>query len=146
MGEHIPNFKTREEEARFWQKTSLEQLSPDQYQEAEIERPQRPLSATLAVRFDPETIDLLRRIARAQGLGATQLVREWVLERMRIERTVGVLADPSGAFLGEFEIVLRRRVIDELMRSIPAAAEAALQEVMERADLDAAGVRESLDG
>jgi len=92
MGEHIPTFEGKEEEARYWEKTGLDQLSPDEYEKVDIERPERPLSATFAVRFDPEAIELIRRVARSQGLGPTQLVRSWVLERLKIERAVGVLA------------------------------------------------------
>lgn len=40
-----------------------------------------PMSA-LAVRFDPADLDRLRARAEADGVGVTQLVRAWVLERL----------------------------------------------------------------
>jgi hypothetical protein len=40
-----------------------------------------PLS-TFAVRLEGEVIDELRRVAAEQEVGATQLVREWILERL----------------------------------------------------------------
>ena len=43
--------------------------------------------ATLGVRFDPEVIDRLRQMADAQGVGVTQMVRSWVLERVAAEQT-----------------------------------------------------------
>jgi hypothetical protein len=144
MGEHIPKFGSREEEARFWQKTSLDQLSPDEYEEVEVERPEQPLSATFAVRLDPRTVDLLRQIARSQGIGATQLVRAWVLERLRIERAVGILAEPDDALSPDFELALRRRIVETLMNRIPDAVEQAMQEVLTRADLESQELRESL--
>ena len=40
-----------------------------------------PMSA-LTVRFDAEVIDVLRERAGAEGVGVTQLVRAWVMERL----------------------------------------------------------------
>ena len=47
-----------------------------------------PLS-TFAVRLEGEVIDELRRIAAERGVGATQLVREWILERLATEGDEG---------------------------------------------------------
>ncbi|MGH2765510.1 MAG: hypothetical protein ACRDKA_06325 [Actinomycetota bacterium] len=143
MGEHIPKFKNREEEAAFWQKTGLDRLSPDQYEEVEVERSERPLSATFAVRFEPKTVDLLRRVARSLQVGPTQLVRAWVLERLKIERSVGVLSASSTDFPSDFEMHLRRTIVEKLFENIPDAAEKALQEVLDRADQDLELLRES---
>lgn len=133
MGEHVPAFKSREEEADFWQRTGLDQLSPDQLELTHLQRPERPLSATFAVRFDPQTVDELRRVARLQGIGPTQLVRYWVIERLRIERASGTVDSKPGGYQ-ELELVLRKRILDTLMEQIPEAVEAAMQEVLDRAD------------
>ena len=142
MGEHIPKFKNREEEARLWDETGLERLSPDELAEVDVARPQRPLSTTFAVRFDPKTIELLRRVAASHHRRPTQLVREWVLERLQLERTVGVLAEPTGRFPTDFEMHLRQKIVNSLFSHIPSAAEAALQEVLDRADQEGASIRE----
>lgn len=134
MGEHIPKFESREEEQRFWDETDLEDLSPEQLEEIKIPRPARPLSATFAVRFDDKTLEAIRRVAKAHGLGPTQLVRSWVLERLNLERRAGTLAERSGEYPAEIEIAMRRRIVDTLIRTIPAAAEEALQEVLHQAD------------
>lgn len=144
MGEHVPKFGSKDEEAAFWQKTGLDQLAPDQYEEVTVGRPERVLSTTFAVRFDPATVQLLRRIAKAQGLGPTQLVRAWVLERLRIEQSAGALAERTGLFAADLELTLRRKIIDTLMSSIPAAAEEAMQEFLDRADQQASDLRESV--
>jgi hypothetical protein len=144
MGEHIPTFGSREEEAEFWQKTGLDALAPGELEEVHLERSDRPLSTTFAVRFDTRTVELLRRVARAQEIGPTQLVRAWVLERLRLERSVGVLADPRSDFPADFELTLRRKVVDTLMSKLPEAAEEAIQEVLDRADQEAATLRDSM--
>lgn len=133
MGERIPTFETKEEEAAFWEKTGLEQLASSELEPVELERPRRPLSTTFAVRFDPQTVERLRALARLQGIGPTQLVRRWVLERLRIERAAGALAVRPGEYQ-ELESILRQRVLDTLMEQIPQAVEAAMQEVLDRAD------------
>ncbi len=142
MKKRVPNFRSREEEVRFWQDTDLEKLAEGEWEEVKVDRPQRPLSATFAIRFDPKMIELLRQVARAQGVGVTQLVRAWVLERLRLERSAGVLAKPTSAFPSEFELNLRQRILGTLMRRIPEAVEEAMQDVLEQVDLEASGVAE----
>jgi hypothetical protein len=145
MGEHIPKFKTREEEARFWEETGLDGLSPDEYEEVQIRRPERPLSATFAVRLDDKTVQLLRRIAKAYGLGPTQLVRAWVLERLGIESRAGALAKQNSGYPEDFESLLRTTMIKSLMARIPDVVESALQEVLDRADQEVAEFRGWID-
>ncbi|MFC2068598.1 hypothetical protein ACFLTP_06280 [Chloroflexota bacterium] len=41
------------------------------------------LNVTIAIRFDQETADLLREIARGKGIGSTTLIRMWTLDRLR---------------------------------------------------------------
>lgn len=50
-----------------------------------------PKSA-LAVRFDPADLDRLRARAEAEGVGVTQLVRAWVLERLSQDDELPVAA------------------------------------------------------
>lgn len=144
MGEHLKKFGSIEEEARFWARTGLERLSSEELEETSVDRPQAPLSTTFAVRFDQGTVELLRRVARVQGLGPTQLVRAWVLERLRLEREAGALATPTSQFPTDFELTLRKKILDSLLASIPLAVEEAMQEVLSRADREIEGLRNSL--
>ena len=121
---------------------SLEQLAPDQVEETDVSRDSRPRSVTFAVRLDPKTIELLRRIAKLRQVGATQLVRSWVLERLRLERSAGALAKTTSGFPREFEVTVRQRILDALMDHIPEAVEEAMQEVLDRADQETAALRE----
>src|SRR5437588_12121389 len=47
----------------------------------DVERPREP-QATFALRLAPEDVAEIRRLARDRGLGPTQLVRSWVVERI----------------------------------------------------------------
>lgn len=141
-GKKIPDFASLEEEAAFWDNTSLDELDPDQLEEVEIERPAR-LRATFAVRLDADTVTDIRALAKSAGVGPTQLVRSWVLERLRIERAVGGLREHATDLPADLEALIRKRVVDGLLAAIPAVGEKALQEVLDKADQDIALLRDS---
>jgi hypothetical protein len=77
----IPEFSSREEEAKFWDTHSLadyvEQLAPVEAEFAQS------LSEGITVRFDPKTLSELRVQARTKGVGPTTLIRMWVMERLQ---------------------------------------------------------------
>lgn len=76
----IPEFKTREEEAKFWDSHSftdfLDELKPVRVKVA------KNLSLGITIRLDPKTLGRIRVQAQKKGLGPTQLIRMWVLERL----------------------------------------------------------------
>ena len=80
----IPEFKTREEEAEFWDTHDLADYW-DQWKPVKIKFAKN-LSEGITVRFEPETLAELRRRAKAMGIGPTTLVRMWVMERMASEK------------------------------------------------------------
>ncbi len=51
--------------------------------------------SAFAVRFDPADVDRLRARAGAEGVGVTQLVRAWVLDRLEADDAVPVEADEA---------------------------------------------------
>jgi len=82
-GERLPRFTSVQEEARFWQVHS-----PLDYRSAFREEPaelSEQLGTVLAIRFDRETVALLRKVARTKGIGATTLLRLWTIERLKEE-------------------------------------------------------------
>lgn len=120
-GEGTPRFGSREEEAHFWDQVDVSTLPSHDFEPVEFEVGPRgkPLTTTLAIRFDQRTVQLLRALARSQGLGATQVVRAWVLERLRIEQEACAFEGREG---GDLEALVARRVIDKLMADAPATA------------------------
>jgi len=73
--------------------------------------PQR--MSAFAVRFDPADVDRLRARAHAEGIGVTQLVREWILERLERERR-----RPGTADAGVWDRT--RAAVEELLPEIVA--------------------------
>jgi CopG antitoxin of type II toxin-antitoxin system len=76
----IPEFKSREEEAKFWDTHSIADYR-DELKRVRV-RVAKNLSEGLTVQFDPQTLEQLRTRARRKGIGPTQLVRMWVMERL----------------------------------------------------------------
>ncbi len=78
----IPRFRSREEEAEFWDTHSPLDYGP--WEEVKLEVA-RPLGHVLAVRLDAQTITTLGRIGRKKGIGPSTLARMWLLERLEKE-------------------------------------------------------------
>lgn len=141
MGEHVPQFESREEEIRFWDTHDLETLSPDELEEIKVSRPERPRTSTFAIRMDQKVIEIIRQVAKARGLGPTQLVRAWVLERLELERRSGLLARTTTELPHELERSMRDDIVQVIMESAPHAVEAALQAALERVDQESTFIR-----
>jgi hypothetical protein len=79
----IPEFRSREEEATFWDTHDvtnyLDELRPVRVRFAPN------LSAGMTVRLDPGDREALGRIAAERGVGPSTLVRMWIKERLRDE-------------------------------------------------------------
>jgi hypothetical protein len=74
----IPEFTSREEEAKWWETHPVS----DYLDEFEIVDAKfaKNLSQGLTIRLDPETLAKVRSLARKKGIGATTLIRMWILE------------------------------------------------------------------
>src|SRR5918992_5028780 len=79
----IPEFKSYEEEAQWWDTHSVADY-PDEFKTVELEV-DRSLFHTLSIRLDDETLTKLRKRAEKKSLGVTTLIRVWVRERLEEE-------------------------------------------------------------
>lgn len=77
----IPEFASREEEAEFWDTHSLADYW-DQFRPVHV-RFAKNLSEGITVRLDPESLEKVRSLAQAKGIGPTTLIRMWVLEQLK---------------------------------------------------------------
>lgn len=76
----VPQFKTYEEEARFWETHSFADYQ-DEMKPVKVSFA-RNLLYKLDVRFDKETLDKLDSQASKKGIGPSTLVREIVMEHL----------------------------------------------------------------
>lgn len=77
-----------------------------------VNRPGQPQEA-FALRLPPTIVEELRAQAETRDMGVTQLVREWVIERLELERRRPAISDPV---LWE----RTRAVIEEMLPEIVA--------------------------
>ncbi|MDO8688412.1 MAG: CopG family antitoxin [Dehalococcoidia bacterium] len=84
-GSRIPEFKTIEEEAEFWDTHSTTEFE-DEFEEVRdvqfVVSRGRPKKG-ITVRVDEETLSALTDQAHLQGIGPSTLVRMWILQRLR---------------------------------------------------------------
>ncbi len=72
-------FKDQEKEADFWEKNFDEAWKKGKSSKVSFAK---NLSETLNIRLDPTTINIVRDEAKAKGLGPTQLIRMWIMEKI----------------------------------------------------------------
>lgn len=77
----IPEFKNREEEAKFWDTHSIADYM-DEMKPVKVRAAQK-LTEGLTIQFNRETVTKLRQRAQRRGLGPTQLARMWILEKLQ---------------------------------------------------------------
>ncbi|PIZ00301.1 hypothetical protein COY62_03300 [bacterium (Candidatus Howlettbacteria) CG_4_10_14_0_8_um_filter_40_9] len=75
-------FQDRDKEAKFWEENfdaAWKLAKPIKVKFA------KNLSVTLNIRLDPKTLGRVRTRAAQNGLGPTQLIRVWIMEKLRSE-------------------------------------------------------------
>lgn len=78
--DQIPEFKSYEEEANFWDTHSLADYQ-DQLKVVRVKFAKN-LSIPLTIRVDEKMLRKLREEAHKKGIGPTTLARMWILERL----------------------------------------------------------------
>ena len=89
----LPKFKTEDEEADFWathspldypsefeEMTEPIELSPELRKRIESERLDRERKKTVTFRMEPSKIDLIKLIARRNGIDYQPLMRMWIIQ------------------------------------------------------------------
>jgi len=79
LNSKLPNFKSRDEEAAWFEAHMAEVWDKAKPVDAHFAK---SLSAGLNVRFDPDSLSKIRIIAKEKGVGPTTLVRMWVMEHL----------------------------------------------------------------
>ena len=82
--QRIPAFASIEEEAAFWDTHSTTDYE-DEFKPVRV-RFAKKLSEGLTIRLDPDTLEKVRAEAHERGIGATTLIRMWVLEHVKQHR------------------------------------------------------------
>lgn len=82
----IPDFKTYEEEANFWDTHSFTDFE-DEFEEVDmIVKLDQPKQETLVLRLQKDIKDRMKKMAKNKGVGISALARLWILERLHASR------------------------------------------------------------
>lgn len=82
MVEKIPQFKTEQEEANFWDSHDSTDFLDETEAVNVIFVDARPAMKQISLRLDPSVIDKLKSLAVGKGIGYQTLIRMWVMERL----------------------------------------------------------------
>lgn len=77
----VPPFSTEEEEAAFWNRSSLDQ----RLMNGSILKAETRESTTITLRFDPRMLARIKRIARSRYLNYQSMMKQWLAERLERE-------------------------------------------------------------
>lgn len=72
-------FKDRKKEAKYWENNFDEAWKTGKSGKIVFAK---NLSETVNIRLDPKTLTTVRNQAKAKGLGPTQLIRMWIMEKV----------------------------------------------------------------
>jgi predicted DNA binding CopG/RHH family protein len=72
-------FKDREKEAEFWEKNYKDTWKTGKPIKVKFAK---NLSESINIRLDSQTLNVVRDEAKEKGLGPTQLIRMWIMERI----------------------------------------------------------------
>ena len=72
-------FKDRNKEAKFWEEHFDEAWKAGTSAKVKFAK---NLSSAINIRLDPKALEIVREQAQKKGLGPTQLIRMWVMERI----------------------------------------------------------------
>lgn len=78
----VATFKNRDKEAKFWEKNYRMTWKAGRPVNVHFVK---NLSETINIRLDSPTLHDVRDRARERGLGPTQLIRMWIMERLQNE-------------------------------------------------------------
>lgn len=82
----IPEFKTLEEEANFWDTHDITDFEDETEDVDIVFELDKPRDKTLIVRLQRDFKDQLEKVARSKGLNVSTLARMWLIERLQSSR------------------------------------------------------------
>jgi predicted DNA binding CopG/RHH family protein len=77
----IPEFEEEKEEAAFWAQHALD----PRLMNAAIQRQTVRESTTITLRFDPQMLSRIKRLARHRYLNYQSMIKQWLAERLEEE-------------------------------------------------------------
>ncbi len=77
----VPRFSSEQEEAEFWNETSLD----SRLMNISMLKTDNRDSITITLRFDPRMLARIKRLARSRYLNYQSMIKQWLSERLEKE-------------------------------------------------------------
>lgn len=77
--QHLPQTDSIEELAKFWDAHDVTDFDEEL---VEVEEPVFQREASIALRLPATEADAVRNLAKSKGLADSELIRQWVLEKI----------------------------------------------------------------
>ncbi|MCG8599728.1 MAG: BrnA antitoxin family protein [Verrucomicrobiales bacterium] len=77
----IPEFEDEKEEATFWSSHAID----PRLMNAAVHRQNVRESTTITLRFDPQMLSRIKRLARHRYLNYQSMIKQWLSERLEEE-------------------------------------------------------------
>jgi predicted DNA binding CopG/RHH family protein len=77
----IPEFPDEKKEAEFWTKHTID----PRLMNASVHRQSVRESTTITLRFDPQMLSRIKRLARHRYLNYQSMIKQWLSERLEEE-------------------------------------------------------------
>ncbi len=87
----IPDFEDEKDEAAFWASHALD----PRLMNAAIQRQTVRESTTITLRFDPQMLSRIKRLARHRYLNYQSMIKQWLAERLEEEVAKQVERSPD---------------------------------------------------
>ena len=79
----IPNFKTLEGEARFWDTHSVTDFEDETEDVGIVFELDKPKQGSLVIRIQKSLKDKLEKVAKKKGVNISTLSRIWLMEKLQ---------------------------------------------------------------
>lgn len=79
----IPEFKTYEEEAHFWDTHDITDFEDETEDVDIVFELNKPRDETIILRVQKDIKDKLERLAKSKGLNISALARMWLIEKLQ---------------------------------------------------------------
>ena len=89
--DEVPDFEDEETEANFWADHAIDA----RLMNASLHRPNVKESTTITLRFNPQMLSRIKRIARSRYLNYQSMIKQWLSERL--EQEVGTQKQNKGS-------------------------------------------------
>lgn len=116
----VPRFESEGAEAEWWPKVHfsehVESLVSERARQRKLPPAERQISYAppISIRFNPDQVEAIKRLAEVRGTNYQSLIKLWVAERLTIEQGRINLAPDIARSIGNLMVEVERTIEERL--------------------------------